>query len=187
MPQTLVKPKVGNYKRNPSPTAKLAGYKDYIAIALSLDISTRPTRPEFTGTIEGKAFATAVAATPATAFGSTAVWAKLEVEVGTLSITAKPVGNLKENSGDMTEIKFEVIDTDEMQGQLNLLRSAPLEIVAETNAGQFVWCGDADSNVYITEISRENTSAKKRIAVTMQFTPLSALYLPTGTTISYVS
>ena len=63
MPQSVIKPKTQNFKRNPSPKAKTSGFKDYLAIAQALDITTRPTRPDFTATMEAKEYATAIAAT----------------------------------------------------------------------------------------------------------------------------
>lgn len=187
MPQSVIKPKTQNFKRNPSPKAKTSGFKDYLAIAQALDITTRPTRPDFTATMEAKEYATAIAATPATAFGATAVWGKLEIEEGTLKVMRKPIGKLQETTGKVTEITFEVADTEEMQGYLDLIAAAPLDVIIEKNNGSFIWFGDADRGVYLDDVSTENTTEKGRIAVKLTFRVLTGLYLPSGTTISYVT
>ena len=186
MGNTIVKPKLATkIKRSPNPDDALSGYKDYIAIAYSGDLTARPLRPGFTGTIEGSAYVTATAATPAEAFGTEAVWGKLEVIVGSVKLNNKPLGNLKESSAETTELMFEVMDNADNEGYLKLLKSAPLDVVVEKNSGKMIYLGDADKNVYLKEYSRDTASDKGLISVTMIFDSLRPLYLPSGVILTY--
>jgi len=184
MAQTIVKPKIQKILRNPNAKSKLAGYKDYIAIALSSDITVRPVRPDLTSTVEGAAYATATVTAPA--FG-TATFGKLEVEVGTLKVSQKPIGNIQETTGVMTEITFELADTPDNNGYISSLLGAPLDIVIEKNNGDCIWYGDADRSAYITGFTPENERTKGRITVVITFDVLRGLYLPSGTAINYVA
>ncbi|MEA5459119.1 hypothetical protein VB796_08730 [Arcicella sp. LKC2W] len=185
--QSCIKPKIQNISLCPNPEDNLSGYKDYIALALQADVTTMPSRPVYSATITGKDYATAVAATPATAFGSTAVWGKLEVKEGSLKVVTKPKSNFKDSSAVVTEITFEVVDNEDNYGYLMLLSNAPLHTVVEKNNGKMLWCGDAGKAAKLMDVSRENASEKGLISVKIEFGVLSPLYLPSGTTISYVA
>jgi hypothetical protein len=182
-----IKPKIQNTKFCPNPEEHLSGYKDYLALALADDVTTMPSRPPFSGTITGQDYATAVAATPATAFGATAIWGKLAVKEGSVKITSKPAGNLKDSSAMMTEIECLCLNNSETVGYLSLLTNAPLHLVAEQNNGTMVWAGASGKNVYLRDFSPENSSEKSEIKVKFQIMTLMPLYLPTGTVLNYVA
>jgi hypothetical protein len=182
-----IKPKIQNIALCPNPEDNLSGYKDYVALALGADVTTMPSRPPYSGTVTGKDYATAVAATPATAFGATAIWGRLETKEGTVKVITKAKSNFKDSSSVMTEIEFEVLDNDDSFGYLMLLRNAPIHVITEKNNGQMVWCGDAGKQAKLMDASRENASEKGFIKVKIEFNVLYPLTLPTGTVVSYVA
>lgn len=182
-----IKPKIQNIALCPNPEDNLSGSKDYVALALAADMTVMPSRPVYSNILTGKEYATAVAATPATAFGAGLIWGRLETKEGTVKIMTKPKSNFKDSSAVMTEIEFEVVDNDEVFGYLMLLRNAPIHVVTEKNNGQLVWCGDSGKQAKLMDASRENASEKGFIKVKIEFNVLYPLYLPTGTLINYVA
>lgn len=181
-----IKPKIQNIALCPNPEDNLSGFKDYISLALAAEVTTMPSRPVYSGTITGEDYAKAVAATPATAFGGTLIWGRLETKEGTVKVMTKPKSNFRDSSAVVTEIEAEVVDNAENWGYLMLLRNAPLHTITEKNNGQMLWCGDAGKYAKLLDASRENASEKGFIKVKFEFGVLYPLYLPTGTTVNYV-
>lgn len=182
-----IKPKIQNIALCPNPEDNLSGYKDYVALALNAELTTMPSRPVYSNTVTGKDYATAVAATPATAFGAALVWGRLETKESTVKVVTKAKSNFRDSSAVMTTVEFEVVDNDESFGYLMLLRNAPLHVITEKNNGQMVWCGDSGRQAKLVDANRENASEKGFIKVTIEFNVLYPLYLPSGVTINYVA
>jgi len=181
-----IKPKVENAKRCNNPE-NISGYKSYVSYCLEEDATTTPTAPAFTNTITGDDFMTAVATTPATAFGSTALWGKWEVKLDSLKTNTKAKSDFKQSAATMTTTTFEVDNNKTNKGILKKFKGASMYFVTEKPNDAMLWHGRPGAPARIVNYDDVDESESSTITVTVEVSPHEPLYLPAGTVLVYMT
>lgn len=173
-----IKPTAKRLKRGTVKTCE-TGLLDYFWVALQDDLTTFPTKTTLTNSLSYAAYATATGT-----FGTTAVWSKIEVKKGTLKVTTKNMGALKDTSAVETTVDFELDEGKDTLGFVEMYKRAEVQIVAPYVNGELLWVGRKESPAEMAEFNGESSLEKSGRTISFKASPYSPLYLPDATVIT---
>ena len=182
-----IKPKLTKLQKNPNPDL-LSGFYDSISIALDADIITYPTAPKYAANMTGVQRLTAIAAIPASPFGTDAVWVEFDTNVDGVNANTKAKSNYSDSKASVSMIEAMFEAEKNSWAQASLLKGQQVHVVLrKAGTGEMKWYGRAGRPAIVKGVEVIEGPEKDTIKVEIEFTPYEPLYLPDTAVLNYAS